>query len=217
MRASTGMRPGKPDNARGLYCQADAGAMEECPMAQTLASDAEDFARLLLQTVERLGQDGDWVRARDAFEQAVADHPDHACVAQLKAKPARRIGVFAAAERLREAEFPQIERRKVGTGRNAPVMYRAGGPRPGLDLQLPYEVPASHPLLARRRTATAAAHTGFVSARRAALTAPQPSSPWRRRLLRRVSAAGGASRRRRGRCACGGPVCAPPFRRSRPG
>jgi hypothetical protein len=165
--------------------------MEECPMAQSLARDAEDFARLLLQTVERLGPDGDWVRARDAFEQAAADHPDHAFVAHLKAKPARRIGVFAAAERLREAEFPRIERRKVGTRRNAPVMYRAGGPRPALDLQLPYEVPASHPLLVRRR-ADMAAGPELVSARRAALTAASPSSPWRRRLLRRVSAAGGA-------------------------
>jgi hypothetical protein len=165
--------------------------MEECPMAQSLARDAEDFARLLLQTVERLGPGGDWVRARDAFEQAVADHPDHAFVAHLKAKPARRIGVFAAAERLREAEFPRIERRKVGTRRNAPVMYRAGGPRPALDLQLPYEVPASHPLLVRRR-ADMAAGPELVSARRAALTAASPSSPWRRRLLRRVSAAGGA-------------------------
>ena len=62
-------------------------------MAQPLARNAEDFARLLLQTVERLGQDGDWVRARDAFDRAVADHPDHAFVAHLKAKPARRIGV----------------------------------------------------------------------------------------------------------------------------
>jgi hypothetical protein len=168
-----------------------ARAMEECPMAQSVARDAEDFARLVLQTVERLGLDGDWVRARDAFDQAVADHPDHAFVARLKAKPARRVGVFEAAERLREAEFPQIERRKVGTGRNAPVMYRAGGPRPGLDLQLPYEVPASHPLLVRRRADTTA-RPKLVSARRAALTAASPSSPWRRRLLRRVSAAGGA-------------------------
>ena len=99
-------------------------------MAQSPARDAKDFARLLLQTVERLSQDGDWVRAREAFDQAVADHPDHAFIAQLKAKPARRIGVFAAAERLREAEFPHLERRKVGTGRNTLVMYRAAAPVP---------------------------------------------------------------------------------------
>jgi hypothetical protein len=165
--------------------------MEECPMARSHARDAEDFARLLLQTVERLGQDGDWVRAREAFDQAVADHPDHAFVAHLKAKPARRIGVFAAAERLRDAEFPQIERRRVGVRRNAPVMYRVGRPDLGLDLQLPYEVPASHPLVVRRRVERAA-RPKRVSARRAALTAASPPSPWRRRLLRRVTAAGGA-------------------------
>ncbi|MGH6899213.1 MAG: hypothetical protein ACREJ5_22125, partial [Geminicoccaceae bacterium] len=160
-------------------------------MAPSLARDAEDFARLMLQTVARLGQDGDWVRAREAFDRTVGDHPDHVFVAHLKAKPARRIGVFAAAERLRGAEFPHIERRKVGTRRNAPVMYRVGRPDLGLDLQLPYDVPASHPLLIQRR-ADMAVRTELVSARRAALTASSPNSPWRRRLLRRVSAAGGA-------------------------
>jgi hypothetical protein len=158
-------------------------------MARSLARDAEDFARLMLQTVERLGQDGGWVRAREAFEQTVADHPDHVYVAQVKAKPARRIGLFAAAERLRTAEFGHLERRKVGTRRNAPVMYRIARPDPGLDLQLPHEVGPSHPLLIKRR-AGGAARGERVSARRAALTEPPPQSPWRRRLLRRVSLAG---------------------------
>jgi hypothetical protein len=157
-------------------------------MAQSLARDAEDFARLMLQAVERLGHGGDWVRARELMDRAVADHPDHAFVAQLEAKPARRIGLFAATERLRTAEFPHIERRKAGSRRNAPVMYRVARLDPGLDLQLPYEVPASHPLLARRR-ADAAARTEGVSARRAALRTRPPTSPWRRRLLRRVAAA----------------------------
>jgi len=160
-------------------------------MAQSLARDAEDFARLMLQTVERLGHDGAWLRARELLERTLADHPQHVFVAQLEAKPARRIGLFTAAERLRAAEFPHIERRKVGTRRNAPVMYRIGRPGPGLDLQLPYEVPASHPLLVQRR-ADAAARAENVSARRAALTATPPTSPWRRRLLRRVSIAGAA-------------------------
>ena len=156
-------------------------------MARSLARDAEDFARLMLQTVERLGQDGGWVRAREAFEQTVADHPDHVYVAQVKAKPARRIGLFAAAERLRTAEFAHLERRKVGTQRNAPVLYRIARPDPGLDLQLPHEIAPSHPLLIKRR-AGGAARGQAVSARRAALTEPQ--SPWRRRLLRRVSLVG---------------------------
>ena len=158
-------------------------------MARSLARDAQDFARLMLQTVERLGQDGGWVRAREAFEQTVADHPDHVYVAKIKAKPARRIGLFAAAERLRTAEFAHIERRKVGTRRNSPVMYRIARPGPGLDLQLPYEAAPSHPLLVKRR-ADVAAPGEPVSARRAALTEPPPQSPWRRRLLRRVSLAG---------------------------
>jgi len=160
-------------------------------MAQSLARDAEHFARLMLQTVERLGHDGSWMRAREVFDRTVADHPDHVFVAHLRAKPARRIGLFASAERLRASEFPHIERRKTGTRRNAPVMYRIGRPEPGLDLQLPYEVPASHPLLVQRR-ADAVARAELVSARRAALTAPSPTSPWRRRLLRRAAAAGEA-------------------------
>jgi hypothetical protein len=160
-------------------------------MAQSLARDAEDFARLMLQTIERLGQGGGWVRAREAFEQTVADHPDHAFVGQINAKPSRRIGLSATVERLRTAEFSQIERRKVGTRRNAPVVYRTARPDPGLDLQLPYEVAPSHPLLVRRR-ADEAASAGAVSARRTALTTPKATSPWRRRLLRRLTLSGTA-------------------------
>lgn len=162
-------------------------------MARSLARDAEDFARLMLQTVERLGQDGGWVRSRTAFEQTIADHSDHAFVAQIKAKPTRRIGLSSAAERLRKAEFAHIERRKVGTRRNAPLMYRIARPDAGLDLQLPYDVAPSHPLLIKRR-ADGAAQGEPVSARRAALTEPPPQSPWRRRLLRRVNLAAAADR-----------------------
>ena len=160
-------------------------------MARSLARDAEDFARLMLQTIERLGEDGGWVRAREAFEQTVADHPDHAFVAQINAKPTRRIGLSATIERVRTAEFSHLERRKVGTRRNAPVVYRIGRPDPGLDLQLPYEVAPSHPLLVRRR-ADEAGSAGAVSARRTALTAPIATSPWRRRLRRRLSLSGTA-------------------------
>jgi hypothetical protein len=160
-------------------------------MAHALARDAEDFARLMLHAVERLGEGGAWVAARDAFEHTAAGHPDHAFLARIRDKPARRISLTAALERVRLAEFPQLERRKAGTRRNAPVLYRTARPDPALDLALPYDVAPSHPLLVRRR-ADEAAQTRTVSARRAALTAPPPTSPWRRRLLRRVAVTAGA-------------------------
>lgn len=155
-------------------------------MARSLARDAEDFARLMLQTVERLGRDGGWVRATQAFEQTLSDHPDHVYVAQLRAKPTRRIGLSAVAERVRAAEFPQLERRKAGNRRNAPLFYRTARPDPALDLQLPYEVAPSHPLLVQRRAEAAPAEPG--SSRRTALTEGPPKSPWRRRLLLRPAA-----------------------------
>jgi hypothetical protein len=158
-------------------------------MAQSLARDAEDFARLMLQTIERLAHDGGWVRGRAAFEQTVADHPDHAYIARIRAKPAGRISLSAAAERVRAAEFPHLERRKVGTRRNAPVAYRIGRPGPGLDLPLPRDVAPSHPLVVRRRAAKPIPGKP-VSARRAAMTEPPPRSPWRRRLRRRAAANG---------------------------
>jgi hypothetical protein len=155
-------------------------------MARSLARDAEDFARLLLQTIERLSRDGSWIRATDAFEQTLSNQPDHAYIMQLRAKPSRRIGLSGTVERVRTAEFPHIERRKAGNRRNAPVFYRIGRAGPGLDLQLPYDVAASHPLLVQRRTEAAPGEPG--SARRAALTERPPKSPWRRRLLLRPAA-----------------------------
>jgi hypothetical protein len=159
--------------------------MEECPMARSLARDAEDFARLMLRTVERLAQDGAWVRAGEAFEQTIADHPDHVYVARLKAKPTRRIRLSAMVERLRLVEFPHLERGQAGARRNAPLFYRIARPGAAPDLRLPYDVPLSHPLLAQRRDAG----TEPVSARRTALTQGPPSSPWRRRLRRRPTRA----------------------------
>ena len=52
-----------------------------------------------------------------------------------------------------------------------------------LDLQLPYEAPASHPVLEQRRALEA--RWEQPSARRSAMTEGTPSSPWRRRLLPR--------------------------------
>jgi hypothetical protein len=155
--------------------------MEERPMARSLAREAEDFARLMLQTVERLGQDGSWVRAAQAFEQTIAEHPEHVYVARLQAKPSRRIGLRAVAERIRAAEFPHLERRQAGARRNAPLFYRIVRADPALQFRLPYDVAPSHPLLVQRRAVSAEP----VSARRAALTEGPPSSPWRRRLRRR--------------------------------
>jgi hypothetical protein len=155
-------------------------------MARSLARDAEDFARLILQTIERLSQDGSWIRATDACDQTQSQHPEHAYVAQLRAKPTRRIALSVAVERIRMAEFPHIERRKAGNRRSAPVFYRIARAGAGLDLQLPYEVAASHPLLVQRRTEAAPPESG--SARRAALTEGPPKSPWRRRLRLRPAA-----------------------------
>jgi hypothetical protein len=151
-------------------------------MAKSIARDAEDFARLLFQTVERLGERGDWVPARTAFAQTVADHPEHPYSLYLKEKPARRIGLAAIAERLRTAEFPKIERRKAGAPRNAPVFYRVMRAPGGLGLQLPSEVAPDHPLVKQHR-ATSAAAGQPASARRSQMIEPGPKSPWRRRLL----------------------------------
>jgi hypothetical protein len=126
-------------------------------------------------------QDGSWVRAAHAFEQTLAQHPDHVYVARLEAKPSRRIGLSAVAERVRAAEFPHLERRQAGARRNAPLFYRVGRADPAFQFRLPYDVAPSHPLVVQRRAATAEP----VSARRAALTEGPPSSPWRRRLLLR--------------------------------
>ena len=156
-------------------------------MARSLARDAEDFARLMLQTIERLTGDGSWIRATDAFEQTLSSLPDHPYIVHLQAKPTRRIGLSRIVERVRMAEFPHIERRQAGGRRNAPVFYRIARSGPGLDLQLPYEVAASHPLLVQRRADVAPVEPG--SARRAALTAGPPKSPWRRRLRLRPAAA----------------------------
>jgi hypothetical protein len=153
-------------------------------MAKSIARDAEDFARLMFQTVERLGESGEWVPARAAFAETVAAHPEHPYALYLTAKPARRIGLAAVAERLRTAEFEKIERRKAGDRRNAPVFYRVARATTTLALQLPPDIAPDHPLVKKHR-ATAAAGDQPVSARRTLMTEPGPKSPWRRRLLPR--------------------------------
>lgn len=151
-------------------------------MAKSIARDAEDFARLMFRTVERLGPDGDWVPARAAFAQTVADHPEHPYSLYLEAKPSRRIGLAAVAERMRAAEFEKIERRKAGGRRNAPVFYRVARPVASLELHLPADIVADHPLV-KKHKAAASAGDAPASMRRTALTVSGPKSPWRRRLL----------------------------------
>ncbi len=153
-------------------------------MAKSIARDAEDFARLMFQTVERLGQSGEWVPARAAFAQTVSDHPEHPYALHLKAKPGRRMGLATVAERLRATEFVKIERRKSGSRSNAPVFYRVARPVADLGLQLPADVAADHPLVKKHRVASAAGDRP-ASARRTRMTEPGPKSPWRRRLLAR--------------------------------
>jgi hypothetical protein len=148
----------------------------EIRMASTVAAQTRDFARRFFQMILELGRE-DWVAASDAFERTLTAHLDHPYVAYVQANRARRAGFAAAAERVREQEFPQIERRKAGTRRNAPVFYRVGRAEATFSLNLPYEVPASHPL----RTA----ETGRGNPLRREPEVPEARSPWRRRLRRR--------------------------------
>ena len=156
-------------------------------MASARGADAEDFARLFLRTVETLARDGGWVGARDAYERAVEAHSEHPYVIHVREKPARKIGLAAAIERIREREFPHVERRKAGTRRNAPVYYRTGRPDPVFELHLPYEVPQGHPLHSQRSDARWEGKRGL---RRAAFATDPPKSPWRRRLLARRAETG---------------------------
>jgi hypothetical protein len=147
-------------------------------MAATVAEHTRDFARRFFLVIEQLGRE-DWLSANAAFERAVAEHPHHPYVAYIQANRVRKAGFSAAAERVREAEFPQIERRKAGTRKNAPVYYRVGHGDAGLSLTLPYEVPPSHPL----RNATESAQSNPM---RRDPEAAEARSPWRRRQERRV-------------------------------
>jgi hypothetical protein len=142
-------------------------------------ADIEDFARLLFRTVEQRGRDG-WVRYSDALELTIAAHPDHPYVAYVKEKPGRRLGLAAVAERIREAEFAHIERRRASDKKNAPVYYRVNRAGASIDLELPFAPPANHPLRLKRRWFEGEA--GAPSARYADLIQPDPVSPWRRRM-----------------------------------
>jgi hypothetical protein len=154
----------------------------EITMATTVAAQTRDFARRFLEVVLECGRD-DWLPAKDAFARTIAAHPDHPYVAYVRANRARRAGFSAVAEQIREQEFPQIERRKVGTRRNAPVYYRVGRRGATFSLELPYDVPPSHPL-----RPTTAPLRGNPLRREPGQAAAR--APWRRRLGRRRTAEG---------------------------
>jgi hypothetical protein len=153
-------------------------APREMPMTSSVA-DTEDFARLLLRTIEQIGRDG-WVRYRDALGLTIDANPDHPYVAYVKEKPGRRIGLAAVAERIRAAEFAHVDRRRASDKKNAPVYYRVNRTGASIDLELPFAPPANHPLRLKRRWFEGEA--GAPSARYTDLTQPEPVSPWRRRL-----------------------------------
>jgi len=140
-------------------------------MDTTVAAQTRDFARRFFALIEELDSD-DWVSATDAFASTLTAHPDHPYVAYIRGDRARRAGFSAAAESIREAEFPQIERRKAGTRRNAPVFYRTWRPGTGMTVDLPFEMPPSHPL----RAAMDEDHP-----LRREPEAAESGSPWRRR------------------------------------
>ena len=156
-------------------------------METTVAEQTRDFARCFFTLIEALDSD-DWLSANDTFARTLMTHPDHPYVAYIRGDRARRAGFAAAAEGIREAEFPSIERRKVGTRRNAPVFYRTWRPGTGMTLALPYQAPQGHPL----RTPVEANHP----LRREPEAAPS-RSPWRRRFEARRTRAEGSTQDRR--------------------
>ena len=149
--------------------------MEGMQNGSVACAYARDFAQLILRTVERLGQDGRWVPAGEALELTLAEHPDYVCVAQLRAKPARRIGLSTITERVRLAAFPHsLDGRKAGI-RGTPRLLSHRPAQPGAPLPTrPTSCAEPSAVGARRRVAKA--KTGFR--RRAALTAAPPKSPW---------------------------------------
>jgi hypothetical protein len=154
-------------------------------MAGSVAAQSRDFARHFFQMVEQLGRD-EWISASDAFKQTIAAHRDHPYVAYLAVNRARKAGFSATAERVREAEFPRIERRKTGTRRNAPVFYRVWQFDRAFTLNLPYRMPQGHPL-----REAADAPTGHALRRDP--SEQKPRSPWRRRQNGRRASAGAPS------------------------
>lgn len=143
----------------------------EIPMETTQAAQTRDFARRFFSLIEALDS-AEWLAANDAFARTLSTYPNHPYAAYVQSNRARRAGFSAAAEKIRQAEFPQIERRKAGTRRNAPVFYRTWRPGTGMSLELPFQVPSGHPL----RATVESNHP-----MRREPEAAESGSPWRRR------------------------------------
>jgi hypothetical protein len=152
---------------------AGASKKQERAMRTTVAEQTRDFARHFFTLIEELDS-GAWQSAKDAFARTLEAHPGHPYAAYIRRDRVRRAGFASAAEQVRRAEFPQIERRKAGTRNNAPVYYRIRRPGTGPTLSMPYQVPLGHPL----RVASGSG----VHPLRTEPEDKEPRSTWRRRF-----------------------------------
>ena len=172
-------------------------------MAQPIARDAEDFARLVLRTVARLGERGDWVPARDAYE------PDRRGASRPPLSRSHRGQARAADRAQRDHRAPArggVPRHRAaqggGRGRTRRCASTSGRRRSRSTYRLPQERAAQSP--AGRQAPHGRSAAAGVRARHdaTALTERAARSPWRRRLLPR------AKRRRAGRRECAARVAA---------
>ena len=91
------------------------------PIARSEA--AQEFGRQFMRNVERMAADR-WVRSIDVYRRTIDELPNNAYVRHIQEKSARAMTVTAVIERIREAEFPHLEREKRGSYSAAPVFYR---------------------------------------------------------------------------------------------
>jgi hypothetical protein len=87
-------------------------------------ADIEKVARSLLIYVRENGKNGNWVRASVAFRVAIKKHGRLEWVVYISEKPRAKIPVTAVIKRLMKDEFRDIQRKKRGNYRGAPVFLR---------------------------------------------------------------------------------------------
>lgn len=93
-------------------------------MMQSKSQDVEQVARAFLAYVMRHGQNGNWVRGIEAFNNAVSECRDLEWVKDTVERPKARIAITGVIARLVASEFTDIEKEKRGGARNAPVYFR---------------------------------------------------------------------------------------------